>query len=83
VKSRDGVEMVVKILVITRSRTTHSRILGIRKEMNTLVADFFKENDSNAAISAVIEGKFQAELASKLRHIAPLNKVEVKKLEVK
>ncbi len=83
VQTKDGISMVVKILVITRARTTHSRIFGIRKEMNEHVSNFFKENDSNVAINAVIEGRFQAELAAKLRHIAPLNKVEVKTLEVK
>lgn len=83
VKSNDGVDMVVKILVITRARTTHSRIVGIRKEMIVLAANFFKENDSNTAITAVIEGRFQAELAAKLKHITPLNKIEVKTLEIK
>lgn len=83
VTTRDGSGMVVKMIVITRSRTTHSRLVGIRKEMNELVVNYFKENDANPAINAVIEGKFQAELAGKLKHIAPLNKVEVKTLEVK
>jgi len=83
VKTKDGVEMVVKMLVITKARTTHSRIVGIRKEMNQHVTNFFSENEANAAITAVVEGRFQAELASKLRHIAPLNKVEVKTLEIK
>lgn len=83
VQSKDGINMVVKMLVITRARTTHSRITGLRKEMNTIIQDYFKDNDSNSAITAIIEGKFQAGLAAKLRHIAPLNKVEVKTLEVK
>ncbi len=83
VKSKDGIDMVVKMLVITRARTTHSRVVGIREEMSVLAANFFKESDANDAINAVIEGKFQAELASRLRHIAPLNKIEVKTLEMK
>ncbi len=83
VHTKDGIAMVVKILVITKARTTHSRIVGIRKETGQLVTDFFKENDSNAVIKAVIEGRFQAEIASKLKHITPLNKVEVKMLEIK
>ena len=83
VTTKDGTAMVVKMLVITRARTTHSRIVGIRKEMTELISNFFKDNDSNDAINAVIEGRFQAELAAKLRHIAPLNKIEVKTLEMK
>jgi small subunit ribosomal protein S3Ae len=83
VRTKDGIDMIVKMLVITKARSTRSRIIGIRKEMNQLIADFFSENDSDAAINAIIEGKFQAELAVKLKHIAPLNKVEVKTLEIK
>lgn len=82
VESRDGTKMVVKLLVITRSRTTHSRIVGIREEMNTLILNLFKENDANSIINSIIEGKMQAELAAKLRHITPLNKIEVKTLEM-
>jgi small subunit ribosomal protein S3Ae len=83
VKTKDGTQMVVKMLVITRARTTHSRISGIRKEMVAHATSFFSENDSSDAINAIIEGKFQAELAAKLKHIAPLNKIEVKTLEMK
>lgn len=82
VQSSDGVKMVLKFLVITRSRTTHSRIVGIRKEMNALALNMCSEKDSNAVINSIIEGKMQAELASKLKHIAPLNKIEVKTIEI-
>jgi small subunit ribosomal protein S3Ae len=83
VKTKEGSLMVVKMLVITRARTTHSRISGIRKEMVEHATNFFRDNDSTDAINAVIEGKFQAGLAAKLKHIAPLNKIEVKTLEIK
>ncbi len=82
VTTRDRVNMVVKMLVITRTRNTHSRIVGIRKELSVLISEFFKENDSDSAINSIIEGRFQAEIAAKLRHIAPLNKVEVKAIEM-
>ncbi|MGI0100352.1 MAG: hypothetical protein ACREBH_01340 [Candidatus Micrarchaeaceae archaeon] len=83
VKTRDGIGMVVKMIVITRARNTHSRIIGIRKEVNSAVESYFKENDSDTAISAIVEGKFQAGLAARLSHIAPLNKVEVRRLDIK
>ncbi|MGI0134082.1 MAG: hypothetical protein ACREBW_03900 [Candidatus Micrarchaeaceae archaeon] len=79
----NGDKMVIKLLAITRGRTAHSKILGIRAEMSQLTSDYFKANDSDAVISAIIEGKFQAELAGKLSHIAQLNKLEVRKLEIK
>jgi small subunit ribosomal protein S3Ae len=83
VTTRDGTQMVVKALVITRSRVTHSRVVGIRKEMAVLAASFCKENDTNDVINAILEGKFQSTLASQLKHIAPLNKIEIKKLDIK
>lgn len=83
VVTKDGEKMVVKLLVITRSRTTHSRIVGIRKEMNDIVINTFRESDANPIINSIIEGRFQAELAAKLKHITPLNKIEVKTLEMK
>lgn len=83
VETKDGIKMVVKLLVITRSRTTHSRIVGIRKEMDALTLNMFKESEANEMINSIIEGKFQAELAAKLKHITPLNKIEVKTLEMK
>lgn len=83
VVTKDGTKMVIKTLVITKDRTTRSRVTGIRKEVNDIVSGFFSENDANDAINAVIEGRFQAETAAKLRHIIPLNKVEVKTLEIK
>ena len=83
VQTSDGSKMVIKMLVITRQRTTHSRIVGIRKEMHEHIGQFFKENDSNSVINSILEGKFQSELASKLSHITALNKVEVKTLEIK
>ncbi|MGD0729283.1 MAG: hypothetical protein ABR981_04365 [Candidatus Micrarchaeaceae archaeon] len=82
VETSDGVKMVVKLLVITKSRTTHSRIVGIRKEMNDITLNLCKERDANTVINSIIEGKMQAELASKLKHIAPLHKIEVKTLQM-
>jgi small subunit ribosomal protein S3Ae len=81
--SKDGTQMVVKLLAVTRQRTTHSRILGIRKEMNGFVAEYCKSNDFATIVNSIVEGKFQSELANRIEHIAPLYKIEVRKLEVK
>ncbi len=82
VASKDGIRAVVKVIVVTRGRTAHTKIVGIRKEAEDFTRLYFKENEANAAISAIIEGKFQADLTTKIKHIADLNKVEVRKLEL-
>ncbi len=82
VRSKDNVEMVLKPIVITQQRDTHARIRGIRKEMDSLLKAYSSENDSNAIVKAVVDGALQDELFAKLGHIAPLSKVEIRKLEI-
>lgn len=83
VTSKDGQKMVFKMLVITRQRATHSRIAGIRQEMNEYLIAHAKETDTSEIVGSIIEGKFQAQLGAKLRHITPISKVEVRALEIK
>ncbi|MFI5412644.1 MAG: hypothetical protein ACHQX1_02025 [Candidatus Micrarchaeales archaeon] len=82
VTTKDGSVVVVKLIAITRQRSTHTKIVGVRKEMVEFTLNYFKENDINPIVGAIMEGKFQAELASKLNHITDLNKIEVRKLEI-
>lgn len=82
VVSKDKVSMVIKPVVITSQRDTHARIRGIREEMNSFLENYFSENDSEAVIKAIVDGKLQEEMYSKLSHIAPLSKVEIRKLEI-
>jgi small subunit ribosomal protein S3Ae len=83
VSSKDGTAMTMKMLVITKQRATHSRILGVRKEMNDYTVKYAKEYDLGELTTAITEGRFQAELAAKLKHILPISKVEVRMLEIK
>src|SRR5271157_4894359 len=50
--SKDGVQLVVKLLAVTDQRTPHSRILGIRKEMNGFVTEYCKSNDFDTIVNA-------------------------------
>ncbi|MDE1856954.1 MAG: hypothetical protein KGH98_02610 [Candidatus Micrarchaeota archaeon] len=82
VTTKDGTPIVVKIIAITGARANHSKLVGIRKEMSDLIKAFASDNDLDTLIAAVVEGKLQALLNSKLRHISQLSRVEIKKLEV-
>jgi small subunit ribosomal protein S3Ae len=81
--SKDGTGTIVKLIAITRARADHTKLVGVRKEMITFTLNYFKDNDIGQIVGAIVEGKFQGELGSKLRHIIELNKVEVRKLEIK
>ncbi len=83
VSSKDSKDMVVKPIVITMRRARSSKIRGIRKEMNEYLKSYFSSNEYAQIIKAIAEGRLQAELASKLGHIAQISKVEIKKLEIK
>ncbi len=82
IMAKDNVRMVLKIVAITRARVAHTKLKGIRKEITDFVDAYSKENSSDAITSAVIEGRLQAEMASKVSHITSMNKVEVKRLEL-
>ncbi len=80
--SKDGKSVTVKPLIVTSIRTTRSKIVGIRKEAEQIIKEFISSNDSDAIVSAVIEGKVQADLSARLKHITQINKVEIRKLEL-
>lgn len=80
--SKDGLKMVVKPIAITTKRETHTRLIGIRKEMNKVIEEYAKTNDANVIVEAIISGNFQMEIQNKLKHIAQISKVEIRKLEV-
>jgi len=81
--TKEGKGVVFKIIVITRNRVAHSKTTGIRKELTEYVRAYAKENELNALINAVIEGKLQAEITARIKKIALISKVEVKKLEIR
>ena len=83
VTSKDGASAVVKLIAVTRSSAAHTKISGVRREMSDFTKSYFAENDMDSITGAIIEGKFQAELGAKLGHITDLNKVEVRKIELK
>lgn len=81
--SKDNVSIIVKPVVITAKKETHSRISGIRKEMNQFLEGYISENNYDEIIGSVIDGKLQAQIYNKINHIAKLSKVEIRKLEIK
>lgn len=82
VSTKDGVKMVVKSIVVANGRIPKTRIVGIRKEVRQSLEEYFGKTDAADVVNSVIEKKLQAELASKVKHISQINKVEIKKLEI-
>ncbi len=82
VTTNDGINEIAKIMIITKGRTAHTKLIGIRKEANAFVIAYFKDKSFKEAVDSIIEGKLQSDLGAKMAHIAPISKVEMKKFEV-
>lgn len=82
VTTKDGHKAVVKLLVITKSRAAHTKLVGIREESKNFIDSYLKEKTLKETIDSVIEGKLQSELGAKIAHITQISKVEIKKLEI-
>ncbi len=83
VTTRDGVPMVAKLLIVTKARSTRSRLKALRKEAAQFVKEYFGDRDVDAVVGSIIDRSFQGAMTAKLGHIAALNKVEMRKLELK
>jgi Ribosomal protein S3AE len=82
VTTRDNTQMRVKLIAITSMRAANTKTRGIRKKMEEFTVAFFKEKEYSTAMREIIEGKLQRELNNTLRDIMPMNRVEVRKLEI-
>jgi len=82
ISSKDNVKMTVKIIAITRERVTTSRLKAIRKSLFDFITSYSKENDSAAIVSSLIDGSLQAGVGAKVSNITPINKIEIRKLEI-
>ncbi|MGC8571753.1 MAG: hypothetical protein ACP5RI_01020 [Candidatus Micrarchaeia archaeon] len=83
VTTKDNKEAVVKLIAITKIKTTSSKIKSLRKAMSDFTINYFKENSLDSAIQSIISGQFQSELGAKVNNIVDLSKLEVRKLELK
>jgi len=83
VTTKDGKNVVVKLIAVTRTKTATSKLKGMRKEMSEFSKEYFQSNDLDSALKSIIDGNFQTDLGARIKHIAELSKLEVRKLEIK
>ncbi len=80
--TKDGIKMVVKSITIVNGRIPKTRTIGIRKEIKEILEKHFSETNATDIVKEVIEKRLQMDIASKIKHISQINKVEIKKLEI-
>jgi small subunit ribosomal protein S3Ae len=83
VKSKDGVEFVLKAFIATEQRCSGAKRKALRKEFSEFVKKRVSSTDFQPLIMDALIGKLAAEAASKLRRITQLNRVEIRATELK
>ncbi len=82
INTQDSRGITIKGIIITKQRVAHTKIKGLRNEVNNFIIQYCKNLDSDAVIKDVIEKKMQSQLIAKLRKIVPISKLEIKKIEL-
>ncbi|ASI13497.1 30S ribosomal protein S3Ae [Candidatus Mancarchaeum acidiphilum] len=81
--TKDGIKTVIKSLVVTRERSPHTKIVGIRKEMTDYINKTLPNLTYDEVVKSIMEGRLQSDIKSSVEHIAKVNRVEVVALEFK
>ncbi len=79
VKTRDGIEVRVKPLVITAYNTTRSKRKAIRKKFREIIENVAKELDYYDFMRKILFQELQNEARPILHKIYPVDKVEIRK----
>ncbi|MGA3020955.1 MAG: hypothetical protein ABSD68_03335 [Candidatus Micrarchaeales archaeon] len=80
-KSKDGNEITVKLLITTRTKIVGSTKSDIRKAVSSFVSDYISAMNKEDFIKALMTSDLQAEGIKKLIPIAPVSRVEIKRIE--
>ena len=80
-KSKDGNDITLKLLVTIRTKIANRAKSDIRKAIHDFVIEYSLGMNKEDIIKALINGDMQAEGMKKLLPIAPVAKLEIKKVE--
>lgn len=81
-QSKDGIRMIAKPIIVANGRITSTRTRALRDEAIKELEAHFKRTNASDIVSEVIDKRLQSEISTKLKRITPINKFEIKKLEI-
>ena len=81
VKSKDGASIRLKLLVTTRIKVARKIKTNLRKAVTKFVSGYVGAENKNDFIKSLVTGELQAEGAKMLSQVAPVAKVEIKRIE--
>ncbi|ABP51403.1 MULTISPECIES: 30S ribosomal protein S3ae [Pyrobaculum] len=82
VKTKDGMDMRVSVMVITAHRLGTAQKSAVRKKITETLLKKASEMDTSQFLKEVLEGTLAADLFIAAKKIAPLRKVEFAKIKV-
>lgn len=83
VTTKDNVGLRVKTITITVHKPSSAVKTAIRHAISEGITEMAKATDFSLLAQEMIFGKFAGKLFSKARKIAPIRRIEIKKIEVK
>lgn len=81
-KTKDGVEVVVKYVIVTQNKVSASNKAVIRKAAKQLVAGKGSKEDFDSFMQLILFRKLSSQLYNKVKEILPIKRVEIIKSEV-
>jgi len=81
IKDKDGKDIVLKLIAVTANRVTTPKEKGIRAELIKFGREYAANLSSDELVNAIINGSLQSEAKKRANKIAPISKLEVKKVE--
>ncbi len=79
---KDGKTVVLKFVTITRNKVTTPKKAAIRRVLLDFERKYVSAKSTEEIVKLMIEGKFQADAIGVMRKIAPIGKMELKKIEL-
>jgi ribosomal protein S3AE len=81
VKDKEGKGVKLKLLITTRMKVAIRTKADIRKEVRDFVTEYVGKMNRDEFLKALVASDLQAEGMKKLEKIAPVAKIEIKKIE--
>ncbi len=79
---KDKRKIVLKFVTITRNKITTPKKAAIRRLLLEFEKQYVPTKGTEELIKLIIEGRFQADAINAIKKIAPISKMELKKLEI-
>ena len=80
-KDKNGKNIVLKLVVLTRSRMATKQRRALRKVIGDFALSYSAGKEGGEFLKDIIEGRFQHDAANKVKNIAE-SRIEIKRLEL-